>query len=292
MSGVPAAYPFVSPMRAVDRVRDPAVAGWFYPREPSVLGAQVARYLESPAPVEPTPAPGLRALVVPHAGYAYSGPTAGVGYRLLPPLAPRVRRVALLGPPHRVPVDGVEVSAAECWRTPLGVATVDEPGRRRLLEVASRRDPPALGMVRVRVGDTAHAGEHSLEVQIPFLQQTLPQATVLPVLVGEGHPDALATLFDDWWADDALVIVSTDLSHYEPVATARDHDARTSAAVVSGDPDGIGNRDACGAQALRTLLALASRHGARVRELDRRTSADTAGDPDRVVGYAAFAVET
>ncbi len=267
-------------------VRRPAVAGLFYPREPDLLDEQVQRYLQAPAPREPEPAPRLRAIVVPHAGYVYSGPTAGVAYRLLPPLGDRVRRVLLLGPPHRVPVWGLAVSGAREWESPLGTVTLDEVGRRHLLDADVGQTPPIAS-----VGDVAHAHEHSLEVQIPFLQRTLPGTTVLPVLVGDGSPSTLADRIDSWWAEDALVVVSTDLSHYEPDAAARRHDARTSAAVLACDPSGIADRDACGAQALRTLLALAARHGAAVRELDRRTSADTAGDPDRVVGYGAFAVE-
>ena len=143
----------------------------------------------------------------------------------------------------------------------------------------------------VAVNDVAHAAEHSLEVQLPFLQRTLPDVPVLPVLVGDGSTSDLADLLDEWWADDTLVLVSTDLSHYEPDAQARRHDARTSAAVLACDPSGIGEHDACGAQALRTLLRIAARHGGSVRELDRRTSADTAGGPERVVGYGAFAVD-
>lgn len=271
---------------SVRALRRPAVAGLFYPGDSAALDTAVRGYLAAPAPSEPAPAPSLRALVVPHAGYVYSGPTAGVGYRLLPPLAARVRRVLLLGPPHRVPVWGLEVSAAAEWESPLGRVVVDDAERQRLVEVAE-----AIGSAMVAVADTAHAPEHSLEVQVPFLQRTLPDASLLPVLAGEGDPARLADLLEHWWADDALVVVSTDLSHYEPDASARHHDARTSAAVVTCDPAGIGARDACGAQALRTMLTLAARHGARVRELDRRTSADTAGDPGRVVGYGAFAVE-
>jgi MEMO1 family protein len=262
------------------------VAGLFYPRGSHLLDVQVRRYLSAPAPREPAPAPRLRALVVPHAGYVYSGSTAGVGYRLLPPLAERVRRVLLLGPPHRVPVQGLAVSGADEWASPLGTVAVDDVGRRRLLERAMLQSSSMVG-----VGDVAHAPEHSLEVQIPFLQRTLPQAPVLPVLVGDGSTSVLADLLDEWWADDALMVVSTDLSHYEPDAVARRHDARTSAAVLACDPSGVGDLDACGAQGLRVLLALAARHGGSVRELDRRTSADTAGAPDRVVGYGAFAVE-
>lgn len=281
-------------------MRRPAVAGLFYPADPVALDAAVSACLrrdvldEAPGSAAiPTPdasahVPDLRALVVPHAGYVYSGPTAGVGYRLLPAIAPRVRRVLLLGPPHRVPVWGLEVTAADEWESPLGRVVIDAAGRQQLVEVGERRRVRAPSLVTA--ADTAHAPEHSLEVQVPFLQRTLPGVALLPVLVGEGDPDRLADLLEHWWARDSLVVVSTDLSHYEPLESARRHDARTSAAVQACDAAAIGDRDACGAQALRTLLTLAARHGASVRELDRRTSADTVGDPARVVGYGAFAV--
>lgn len=222
---------------------------------------------------------------MPHAGYAYSGPTAGVGYRLLPALVHRVQRVLLLGPPHVVAVRGAEVTAAQAWDTPLGRMAIDEAERARLRE-ASRTAGLALS-----ISDRAHAPEHSVEVQLPFLQQTLPDATVLPVLIGAAPPIVVAQAIEQWWADDALLVVSTDLSHYEPAWAAQEHDQRTSQAIVRVDPDALSDHDACGVQPLRALLHLTARQHGRVRELDRRTSADTAGTPDRVVGYAAFAVE-
>jgi AmmeMemoRadiSam system protein B len=267
-------------------VRPPVVAGLFYPADPNALDVSVRTHLQAPAPHEPEPAVHLRGLVVPHAGYVYSGATAGVGYRLLPPLASRLRRVLLLGPPHRVPVRGVQVTAADAWASPLGTVEVDDVGRRALVEAAATSP-----RVAVHVGDAAHAPEHCLEVQLPFLQRTLPGVPVLPALIGDAEPGAVADLLDPWWRPDCLVLVSTDLSHYEPDSVARRHDARTSAAVLACDADAIADVDACGAQALRVLLHLARRHSARVRELDRRTSADTAGDAMRVVGYGAFAVE-
>jgi len=271
----------------VTSTRLEAVAGLFYPREPSVLADVVHASLTAPAPREPEIVGALRAIVVPHAGYLYSGPVAGVAYRLLPAVAGRVERVLLLGPPHRVPVWGLQVTGADRWSTPLQPVTIDADGREALMREADRLALSEL----VEVADNAHRPEHSLEVQMPFLLATLPGVPVLPVLVGEGDPGLLADLVEDWWDERSMIVVSTDLSHYEPQASAQRHDARTSAAIVHVDPARIGDRDACGARALRVLLTLARRRGASVRELDRRTSADTAGTPDRVVGYGAYAVE-
>jgi AmmeMemoRadiSam system protein B len=271
-------------------VRPPAVAGLFYPSDPGVLQAQVRQYLTAAPLVAASvdgPMDDLRALVVPHAGYVYSGPTAGLAYRRLAPLSGRVRRILLLGPPHFVPVLGVAVSGAQQWRTPLGDVTVDEQGLKALVQASHADGVPWL----VVVDNHPHVPEHSLEVQLPFIQLTLPDVVVLPVLVGDGPVDAVAGLLEDWWADDAVIVVSTDLTHYQPQAAAQRHDARTSAAIVRADADAIGDHDACGARALRVLLAMAAKRGAAVTELDRCTSADTAGTPDRVVGYGAFAVQ-
>ncbi|MGB9374672.1 MAG: AmmeMemoRadiSam system protein B, partial [Jiangellales bacterium] len=224
--------------------RPPAVAGLFYPGEADALRTQVQRHLASAGQAAPRDEqlPDVRALVVPHAGYVYSGPTAGVAFRHLVPLAGRVRRLLLLGPPHFVPVLGVAASGAHRWRTPLGDVEVDQDGRSALLKKSHDEGVPWL----VVVDDDPHLREHSLEVQLPFVQVTLPEATVLPVLVGDGPVDAVAGLLDDWWCDDALIVVSTDLSHYEPQDSARRHDARTAAAIVAADADAIGDRDACG----------------------------------------------
>ena len=268
------------------RVRRPAVAGLFYPDDPGRLAGDVRRHLHAPAPHPHPQVSDCRAVVVPHAGYVYSGPVAGVAYRLLPGLASRVERVLLLGPPHRVPVWGLQVSAADVWSTPVGDMPVDDAGRRALVDAAAARGHGDL----VEVSDAAHAPEHSLEVQVPFLLSTLPGVPVLPVLVGDADPADLADCAADWWDVGSLVVVSTDLSHYEPQASAQQHDARTSAAILAADPGAIGDRDACGARALRVMLTLARRAGASVHELDRRTSADTAGTPDRVVGYGAYLV--
>jgi AmmeMemoRadiSam system protein B len=266
------------------------VAGLFYPSKPEQLARSVQQCLDAlPRHDVPatTAAPGarLRALVVPHAGYVYSGPTAGVAYRslLALPADARPRSVLLLGPPHRVPVAGIAASSAQVWRTPLGDARLDVDGRDRLLAAAPDH---------VYVDDGAHADEHSLEVQVPFLQTVLPGVPVLPLLVGDLDPATGARLLQPWWHEPSvLVVVSTDLSHYEPAGSAERHDARTAASVCAASAASVGDRDACGARPLRVLLTLAANDRARVRLLDRRTSADTAGSAHRVVGYGAFAVE-
>jgi MEMO1 family protein len=257
------------------RCREPAVAGTFYPAQPRRLASTVDRLLgeasETAAAIPP------RALVVPHAGYRYSGPVAAAAYRVVRGLT--CRCVVLLGPAHFVAVTGAAVPGLDGWRTPLGVVPVDGESRHAALAVAD-----------VHVDDLPHAREHSLEVQLPFLQRAVdPPPPVLPIVV-DAPPGTVADLLDVVVSDPAaLVVASTDLSHYLSDESARRRDARTAAAVLALDADGIGDGDACGAHALRGVLEWGRRHGLRAQQLALATSADRGGDRGRVVGYGAFA---
>ncbi len=260
------------------RVRPPAVAGSFYPAGPEGLARVVDRLLAAAeAPELETPP---EALIVPHAGYAYSGPVAATAYATLRPFASSIRRVVVLGPAHFVPLAGTAVPAAEAWGTPLGEVPIDDELRAAAVGAGAAVD------------DDPHAPEHSIEVQLPFLQRLLwPEVPVLPIAVGLTPAEDVAGLLSGLWeADGSIVLVSTDLSHYRDRETARRLDRRTADAVLAADPAAIGPEDACGAFALRGALETARRLGLRVRLLDLRTSADTAGDPTSVVGYGAFAI--
>lgn len=255
-------------------VRAPAVAGTFYPADPVELASMVDAMLEEARGGEGAPV----ALVAPHAGYAYSGPVAASAYALL--RGSDVRRVVVLGPAHYVPLRGCAVPASEAWATPLGDVPVDADAR----EVVRRAG--------ATVDDGPHDPEHSIEVQLPFLQCVLTGGfSVLPVAVGACPPPVVARVIGAVPAD-ALVVVSTDLSHYHDDATAKRLDRRTADAVLALDPDAIGPEDACGVFALRGLVEHARRRGLAIELLDLRTSADTAGDPRRVVGYGAFALRS
>lgn len=258
-------------------VRPPAVAGLFYPGQPAALAAAVDAYLEqgrdalAAAPRAPAP----KALVVPHAGYVYSGALAGRGYAALAPIAGRVTRVVLLGPCHRVAVRGLALPGADALATPLGDVPVDEAGTFRLPGVVTRPD--------------VHAAEHSLEVQLPFLQRALGEVAVVPLAVGDASPEEVADVLDALWGGpETVVVVSSDLSHYLPYAAARRRDADTLDAVLAlAGP--LAHDQACGASPLNGLLALASRRGLAPTLLGACNSGDTAGDRDRVVGYASVA---
>jgi MEMO1 family protein len=257
------------------RVREPAVAGTFYPARTRTLAETVDELLGTGT--EHVVAP--KALVVPHAGYAYSGPIAATGYRVLSRQRAAIRRVILLGPAHRVSLVGLAAPSVDAFRTPLGDVPVDRAAR----DLAITR--PA-----VSIDDRAHAAEHSLEVHLPFLQRLLDSFAALPLVVGHATPAEVSDVLDALWGGpETLIVISSDLSHYEDHDSAVRHDSRTIDAVVAGDIDGVGPYDACGAAPLRGLMLSAARRGLEPLVLDRRTSGDTAGPRDRVVGYAALA---
>jgi MEMO1 family protein len=254
------------------------VAGSFYPGSARELAAEVRDLLRSVDP--PSVTAPLAALVVPHAGYAYSGPVAAVAYARLAAERPAPAHVAVLGPAHFAARRGAVLPASEAWETPLGPVQVD-----RTLRAAAVAEG-------AWVDDEPHATEHAVEVQLPFITTVLPGVPVLPVAVSDVDPDPVADLVEALAAvPGTLVIVSTDLSHYLDVVRARASDERTAAAIEARDDARIGPDDACGVFALRGLVRWAARHALPVRRLALATSADTAGEPERVVGYGAFALE-
>jgi AmmeMemoRadiSam system protein B len=253
------------------------VAGFFYPDDPERLRAMVRGFIDGVGVTGEPP----KALIAPHAGYRYSGRTAGKAWAQVAPARGRIARVVLAGPAHRVPLRAIGVPSVDRLDTPLGPVTVDAAGR-----------AVVLGLPGVVVSDEAHAEEHSLEVHLPFMVEALgPDVTVLPLVVGFVSPDVLADVFDEvWGGDETLVVASTDLSHYHDDATAKRIDAETVEHVLAGRVEAITHDRACGAGPLGGLLLAARRHGISPRLLEVCTSADTAGSPDRVVGYGAFAV--
>lgn len=266
-------------MTGTRSVRPEAVAGTFYPSSPDALAAALrTAFADAVTPTAGATIP--KALVVPHAGYIYSGAIAASAYARIIPARSTIRRVVLLGPSHRVYVRGLAVPSVDAFRTPLGVVPIDTDGR----EVAVR-------LPGVRVDDRAHALEHSLEVQLPFLQSVLEDFAIVPFSVGDATTDEVAAVLEACWGGpETLVVISTDLSHYHQYADATQLDARTAAAIVNCRPEAVDDHDACGAHPLRGLLHVASERGLSVEQLDLRNSGDTAGDHHRVVGYGAFAV--
>lgn len=256
------------------KVRQAAVAGLFYPGEKPALERTVAELLAA-APA----GGGAKAIIAPHAGYPYSGPTAACAYRQLEDRAGRIRRVVLLGPAHRVYLRGMAVPSVAAFETPLGEVPVDTDAVRQVS-----------GLPGMQVSDEAHAREHSLEVHLPFLQAVLDDFRLVPIIVGVCPAHQVQAVLDALWGgDETAVVVSSDLSHYQAYAEARDIDARTSGRIVARETT-LEGEEACGAYALNGLLLAAEARGLEVRELDLRNSGDTAGDRHRVVGYGAYAL--
>jgi MEMO1 family protein len=256
------------------RIRPPAVAGLFYPGEPTELRNVVSDYLAQAATVAYAPP---KALIVPHAGYIYSGRIAAAAYSQISHRRGQIRRVVLIGPSHRVYLQGMAVPTAEAFQTPLGVVPID-------LELKGR----ALAHSHLIEADAPHANEHCLEVQLPFLQMLLDDFTLLPVALGDVAPASVANLLDEsWGGEETLVLVSSDLSHYLPYDAACKLDAATIDAILHYDTDLTGEQ-ACGCTGINGLSHLARQRGLSIAEVARCNSGDTAGDRHRVVGYGAF----
>jgi MEMO1 family protein len=264
------------------RTRPAAVAGSFYPEDAASLRQAVAGHLGRVAAADGAPHAAPKLLVVPHAGYVYSGDVAASAYALLAPLRGRIRRVVLLGPTHRVAVQGLVAPQVDAFATPLGSVPVDAAALALIAELP-----------QVQHSDRPHALEHSLEVQLPFLQTVLGDGfSLLPLAVGQAWPAEVDEVLERLWGgDETLIVVSSDLSHYLPYEQARRRDRATVQRMVEMAGELRGD-EACGAMPLNGALRAARRHGLLPRLLDLRNSADTAGgDRSRVVGYAALAFE-
>ena len=257
-------------------IRPAAVAGQFYPGDERVLRMQVAALLAKAVPLENVSPP--KALIVPHAGYLYSGAVAANAYCALAGLRDRIHRVVLLGPTHRMPVNGFAIPAAQAFSTPLGEIPVS---RADWLALQVRSD--------VCVDDQPHAFEHCLEVQLPFLQTVLDRFTLVPILVGDAADEAVAEVLEALWGGpETLIVISSDLSHYLPYRQAQWID-RSTVEQMLALRTGIQHEQACGATPVNGLLLAARDHLLQPHLLDLRNSGDTAGDRSRVVGYASIA---
>jgi AmmeMemoRadiSam system protein B len=260
------------------RVRPAAVAGRFYPRDPTELRNLVNMLL---AQAPPAIGPGPKALIAPHAGYLYSGPIAASAYAQLLPARDQIRRVVLLGPSHYVAIDGLATTSAEAFATPLGVVPVD-------LEAVRQ----ARALPQVREMDEAHKQEHSIEVQLPFLQTILGEFALVPLAVGNATSEEVSEVLETLWGGpETRFVISSDLSHYYDFQTAQRVDKATAKAIEALKPGAIGEERACGRIPICGLLQAVRRHGLRARTVDLRSSGDTAGPRDKVVGYGAFAFE-
>ncbi len=256
-------------------LRKPAVAGSFYPEDPALLDEMIGGYLREAPPSDLTP----KALIAPHAGYVYSGPIAGSAYALLESVREQIQRVILLGPAHRVAFPGVAAPSVDAFSSPGGVVPLD---RKTLDRLQAEK--------LIQINDDPHAGEHSLEVHLPFLQAVLTSFTIVPLVIGQATSQEVSTILEFvWGGPETLILVSSDLSHYLPYHNAVHLDRTTADAIEELRADAITMKQACGRTAIQGLLASAKTHGLHATTLDLRNSGDTAGPRDQVVGYGAFA---
>jgi AmmeMemoRadiSam system protein B len=257
------------------------VVGTFYPGNPGMLATEIDTMLEDaqrrnpPGDDEPLP----KAVIVPHAGYIYSGPVAAGAFLRLRRGKGTITRLVLLGPVHRVAVRGLALPAATAFETPLGTVPVDVDAAKLLT-----------GLPQVTVSAPAHALEHSLEVQLPFLQRVLGDFSLIPLAVGDARPEAVAEVLERLWGgSETLIVISSDLSHYLPYDTATRVDHQTVQTLL--DLHLLSTHEqACGATPVNGFIVAARRKGLIPKLIDLRNSGDTAGDKGRVVGYASIAL--
>jgi len=260
----------------MQKVRPAAVAGMFYPADASVLKQDIDDYL---ADAKELSQKRPKAIVVPHAGYIYSAAIAASAFKSIIPFKHNIKRVVLLGPSHRVPFSGMAVPESDVFNTPLGNIAIDQEGVNQLL-----------ALPQVIASDRAHSEEHSLEVQLPFLQEILGEFSLIPLVVGDAERHDVAAVINHFINDDGtLIVISSDLSHYHSYEDAKTQDRATSDAIVNLKPDLITYDDACGRNGVKGMMTVAAEIGLHVELLDLRNSGDTAGDKQRVVGYGAYA---
>ncbi len=264
-------------------IRLATVAGRFYPGDADELRRAVRGMLAEAtrltAHETATEAAPVKALIAPHAGYVYSGPIAAAAYARLQPQREKITRVVLLGPSHRIGFAGLATSDAIAFATPLG----DVPLARQAIDKLVRDEPA------VSVLEAAHAHEHSLEVHLPFLVETVVSFDLLPLVFGDTTADEVAAVLKRvWGGPETLIVISSDLSHYQDHAAARRLDRATARAIEQLREDDIDEEQACGRLAIQGLLRVAVEHKLRATTLDLRTSGDTAGPKDQVVGYGAW----
>lgn len=251
-----------------------AVAGMFYPANAAQLRHDIDDYLQHAESCNQTP----KAMIVPHAGYIYSGPIAASAYITLRPLHAQINKVVLLGPAHRVPFRGLAATSADFFITPLGKIKIDHDAITRINHLP-----------QVEIFDSAHEQEHSLEVQLPFLQSVLDNFELIPLLVGEANKHEVAEALNLLWGgNETLIVISSDLSHYNNYAIAQQMDRATSIAIEKLQPEQIHYDMACGRNPVNGLLEVARQKHLHVKTIDLRNSGDTAGDKNRVVGYGAY----
>ncbi len=255
--------------------RTPAVAGIFYPDNTHELSTMIDQFLQAAKNTGPVP----KAIIVPHAGYIYSGPIAASAYTLIKPACNRIKRVVLLGPSHKVPLLGLAATKMQEFSTPFGEIPIDRKAIESILKFP-----------QVSLMEQAHANEHSLEVQLPFLQKILNQFSIVPLVVGKATSEQVGEILEALWGNaETLIVISSDLSHYYNYKSSKKLDELTTQAIETLSPEKIDYEQACGRIPINGLLHVAKIRKMHVETVDLRNSGDTAGSKNQVVGYGAYA---
>jgi len=269
-------------------IRKAAVSGQFYPDDKPYLQEMIAHFLDDaisrsvsknkPPLITLNAALKPKAIIVPHAGYIYSGMVAATAFSCLLPFKEQIKRIILLGPSHRVSFSGLATSSADYFQTPLGNTRIDQEANRQICLLP-----------QVNLNDDAHQFEHSLEVELPFLQLVLGDFSLVPLVVGDANDEAVSEVLEMLWGDsETLVVISSDLSHFLDYESARQRDQKTCEAIESYSLESIHYDDACGKNPIKGLLLSAQKHALNITRLALCNSGDTAGDKARVVGYGAW----
>ncbi|MDH5654459.1 MAG: AmmeMemoRadiSam system protein B [Spirochaetia bacterium] len=255
----------------METVRESAVAGSFYPDEKKHLADLVDSYLSGEDKKNPLP----EAIIVPHAGYMYSGAVAGKGYTSIKQLD--IKNILIIGPAHRVYVNGLAIPDCDAFVTPLGKISVNK-----------ELYPELVKLPFISINDEAHKDEHCIEVQLPFLQRLFTSFQIIPVLAGNADEEQIQTLFDLTSGKIDLIIVSSDLSHYNSYETAKNLDRNAANSIEALDPFSLESEQACGSRPIKGLLLYAKRAGLKVKTLVLQNSGDVSGSRSSVVGYGSF----
>lgn len=257
-------------------IRQPAVAGTFYPTQPGRLQSQVTRFLDNAVPDTLSHPP--KAIIAPHAGYIYSGPIAGSAFKPLQSNMAGVTRIVIIGPAHTLPIQGLATVSVDAFATPLGSVPIDKASMEAIRPFS-----------QLHINDAAHRQEHSLEVMLPFLQTIAGEFSIVPIVAGHTTAQEVAEILTALWnGPETLIVISSDLSHYNDYDTAQILDQQTAAAIQNLQPDKLKRNSACGLLPIQGLLLKAEEEGLTAKTVDLRNSGDTAGTKDRVVGYGAF----
>ncbi|MEJ1354674.1 MAG: AmmeMemoRadiSam system protein B [Candidatus Sedimenticola sp. (ex Thyasira tokunagai)] len=259
----------------MSEIKQPAVAGLFYPADADELRSEVRQFLAEAKPGTDTLP---KALIAPHAGYIYSGPVAGSAYAGLKPFSSKIKRVILLAPAHRLGFPGLARCSAKAFRTPLGDIPVDSEAMAGIIDLP-----------QVHLLDAAFTEEHSIEVHLPFLQECLEQFTLVPLLVSDADPSQVEEVLELLWGgSETLIVISSDLSHYLDYRSAKEMDEEATRAIETLHPEALGRNNACGRIPIKGLLLVAKQYHLRAKTVDLRNSGDTAGPRNQVVGYGAY----